>query len=132
MDDTEIKRAVSHFFKTKARAIAVQARLERARHKLNKVLPSTADATQLAVFGLNLENLGLSTKLRNVLFREHRILYVAELVQKSSAELLLCTPGVGLESMNEIEDALARHGLKLGMTLTNWPPPGLGLEANGD
>jgi hypothetical protein len=62
----------------------------------------------------------LSVRTANCL-KNDGIVYLSELVQKTQAELLR-TDNFGLRSLNEIIEALKPLGLRLGMTVKNWPP----------
>src|SRR3546814_15948828 len=46
---------------------------------------------------------------------------IGDLVQKTEAEMLR-TPNFGRKSLNEIKEALAGMGLRLGMDIPGWPP----------
>ena len=64
------------------------------------------------------EELELSVRTANCLKNE-KIIYVGELIQKTDAEMLR-TPNFGRKSLDEINGALARMGLHLGMKVPNW------------
>jgi DNA-directed RNA polymerase subunit alpha len=49
------------------------------------------------------------------------IVYVSDLVRKTEAELLRM-PNFGRNQLNEIKDALAQVGLRLGMDVPDVPP----------
>tara|TARA_Y100000991_G_C21948709_1_gene338692 strand:- start:683 stop:1519 length:837 start_codon:yes stop_codon:yes gene_type:complete len=67
------------------------------------------------------EDLELTVRAANCLKAEH-IHYIGELVQKAEVDLLK-TPNLGRKSLNEIKSLLAKHGLCLGLQLSNWKPP---------
>lgn len=50
--------------------------------------------------------------------------FVGDLIQREEADLLR-TPNLGKKSLTEIKEALAQHGLSLGIRLESWPPAGL-------
>ncbi|ROO29666.1 DNA-directed RNA polymerase subunit alpha [Salinisphaera orenii MK-B5] len=67
-----------------------------------------------------IEDLELTVRSTNCLKAED-IHYVGDLVQRTETELMR-TPNLGKKSLTEISEVLAEHGLKLGMTVENWPP----------
>lgn len=67
-----------------------------------------------------IEDLELTVRSTNCLKAED-IHYVGDLVQRTDTELMR-TPNLGKKSLTEISEVLAEHGLKLGMTVDNWPP----------
>ena len=71
----------------------------------------------------SIDDLGLSGRSVNSLKAED-IHYVGDLIQRAEQDLLR-TPNLGKKSITEIKDALAQHGLSLGMRLESWPPAGL-------
>jgi DNA-directed RNA polymerase subunit alpha len=70
-----------------------------------------------------IDELELSGRSVNSLKAED-IHFVGDLIQHSEQDLLR-TPNLGKKSLTEIKEALAQHGLSLGMRLESWPPPGL-------
>lgn len=71
----------------------------------------------------SIDELDLSGRSINSLKAED-IHYVGDLIQRSEQDLLR-TPNLGKKSITEIKEALAQHGLSLGMQLESWPPAGL-------
>lgn len=69
---------------------------------------------------MKVEELELSVRSANCL-KNDNIVYIGDLVQKSESEMLK-TPNFGRKSLNEIKEVLTHMGLKLGMSLDNWPP----------
>lgn len=67
-----------------------------------------------------IEDLELTVRSTNCLKAED-IHYVGDLVQRTETELMR-TPNLGKKSLTEISEVLAEHGLKLGMTVEDWPP----------
>ena len=67
-----------------------------------------------------IEDLELTVRSTNCLKAED-IHYVGDLVQRTETELMR-TPNLGKKSLTEISEVLAEHGLKLGMSVENWPP----------
>ncbi|WP_349256994.1 DNA-directed RNA polymerase subunit alpha [Salinisphaera sp.] len=67
-----------------------------------------------------IEDLELTVRSTNCLKAED-IHYVGDLVQRTETELMR-TPNLGKKSLTEISEVLSEHGLKLGMTVENWPP----------
>lgn len=67
-----------------------------------------------------IDDLELTVRSTNCLKAED-IHYVGDLVQRTETELMR-TPNLGKKSLAEISEVLAEHGLKLGMTVENWPP----------
>lgn len=65
--------------------------------------------------------LHLSTRASNCL-KSERIHYVGELAQWTVSQLQL-VPNLGEQSLRNIEEGLARHGLSLGMQVSNWVSP---------
>jgi DNA-directed RNA polymerase subunit alpha len=56
--------------------------------------------------------------------RAENLHFVGDLVKTTEAQLLR-TPNLGKKSLGEIKQALQLHNLHLGMSVRNWPPPGL-------
>jgi len=71
----------------------------------------------------------LSPRTSNTL-RTDGIYYVGELVQRTENELL-SIPNMGKKSINELKDAVAQHGLELGMHLPGWVSPDEYLPPSG-
>ncbi len=67
-----------------------------------------------------LEDLELSARSTNCLKTE-TIYCIGDLIQRSENDLLKA-PNLGKKSLNEINEVLARHNLKLGTVLEGWPP----------
>jgi len=67
----------------------------------------------------SVEELELSVRSANCL-QNANICYIGELVQRTDAEMLK-TKNFGRKSLNEIKDLLEEMGLKLGMTIENFP-----------
>lgn len=67
------------------------------------------------------DDLELTVRSANCLKAEN-IYYIGDLVLKAEADLLK-TPNLGKKSLTEIQTVLASHGLSLGMSIDNWPPP---------
>ncbi|MDT0636118.1 DNA-directed RNA polymerase subunit alpha [Spectribacter hydrogenoxidans] len=67
-----------------------------------------------------IDELDLTVRSTNCLKAEN-IHYVGDLVQRSENELMK-TPNLGKKSLTEISEVLSEHGLKLGMSLEDWPP----------
>jgi len=70
----------------------------------------------------SVEELELSVRLANCL-KNANIRYIGELVQRTEQEMLK-TKNFGRKSLNEIKEVLTEMGLKLGMKLEGWSPPG--------
>lgn len=66
------------------------------------------------------DNLELTVRSANCL-KHLDINYLGDLVQFSENDLLR-TPNLGKKSLTEIKELLDDRGLKLGMTIDNWPP----------
>lgn len=66
------------------------------------------------------DNLELTVRSANCL-KHLDINYIGDLVLKNESELLK-TPNLGKKSLTEIKELLEVRGLRLGMTLDNWPP----------
>jgi DNA-directed RNA polymerase subunit alpha len=66
------------------------------------------------------DNLELTVRSANCL-KHLDINYLGDLVQFSEGELLR-TPNLGKKSLTEIRELLDARGLRLGMTIENWPP----------
>lgn len=66
------------------------------------------------------DNLELTVRSANCL-KHLDINYLGDLIQFSENELLR-TPNLGKKSLTEIKELLEARGLKLGMTIENWPP----------
>ena len=69
----------------------------------------------------SVEELELSGRSANCL-QNANIRYIAELVQRSEAEMLK-TKNFGRKSLKEIKEILAEMNLSLGMKLEGWEPP---------
>ncbi len=76
------------------------------------------------------DELELSVRAANCL-QNANIRYIYELVQKTEQEMLK-TKNFGRKSLNEIKEVLAGMGLRLGMKLENFPPPGWDPEKRND
>jgi len=72
------------------------------------------------------DELELTVRSANCLKGEN-IHYIGDLVQRTEIDLLR-TPNLAKKSLQEIKEVLESHGLKLGMRLFSWPPPGLRRE----
>jgi len=70
----------------------------------------------------SVEELELSVRSANCL-KNANIRYIGELVQRTEQEMLK-TKNFGRKSLNEIKEVLTEMGLKLGMKLEGWSPPG--------
>lgn len=66
------------------------------------------------------DNLELTVRSANCL-KHLDINYLGDLIQFSENELLR-TPNLGRKSLTEIKELLDARGLRLGMTIENWPP----------
>lgn len=66
------------------------------------------------------DNLELTVRSANCL-KHLEINYLGDLIQFTENELLR-TPNLGKKSLTEIKELLDTRGLKLGMTIENWPP----------
>jgi hypothetical protein len=75
------------------------------------------------IFLAPVDELELTVRTSNCL-RAQSLFTIGDVVQKQKYELL-CIPNLGKKSMEELEEALARVDLKLGMTLKNFPPSDL-------
>jgi DNA-directed RNA polymerase subunit alpha len=74
-----------------------------------------------------IDTLELSVRSLNSL-KSERVKTIGDLVQKTENDLMK-TPNLGRKSLNEIKEALAAHGLTLGMNLENWPQSSESAEA---
>jgi hypothetical protein len=72
---------------------------------------------------VKVESLALPTRTHHAM-RDDDIIYVADLVQKTEAEMLR-TPNFGRKSFDAVKAILTAMGLSFDMTLKNWhrPPP---------
>ena len=59
--------------------------------------------------------------------KAENINYIGDLIQRTEVELLR-TPNLGKKSLTEIKEVLESHGLALGMTVENWPPPSIAQD----
>jgi DNA-directed RNA polymerase subunit alpha len=66
------------------------------------------------------DELDLTVRSANCLKAE-QIYYIGDLVQRSEQDLLR-TPNLGRKSLNEIKEVLTEKGLKMGISIKNWPP----------
>lgn len=66
------------------------------------------------------DELDLTVRSANCLKAE-QIYYIGDLVQRSEQDLLR-TPNLGRKSLNEIKEVLTEKGLKMDVTIKNWPP----------
>lgn len=74
------------------------------------------------------DNLELTVRSANCL-KHLDINYIGDLVQKSETELLR-TPNLGKKSLTEVKELLEVRGLRLGMTVDNWPPASIKKKNN--
>jgi len=84
-----------------------------------KAKPSIADLAVHPLFLQPIDTLELSARSLNSL-KSEGVKTIGDLVQKTESDLMK-TPNLGRKSLNEIKEALAVHGLTLGMSLENWP-----------
>lgn len=83
--------------------------------------PRDVDARTLPILSRPVDDLELNTWPSNCL-KAIDIYYIGDLVCKTEDELRH-VPNFGRKSLNYVNDALATHGLTLGMALTNWQRP---------
>lgn len=86
----------------------------------NKLAKAKDDPEIDPVFLELVDNLELTVRSANCL-KHLDINYLGDLVRFSENELLR-TPNLGKKSLTEIRELLDARGLKLGMTIENWPP----------
>lgn len=91
---------------------------EKTMNILSQVKPNVQDITQ--ALNIKIDDLELSVRSANCLKAEN-ILYLADLVQKTEAEMLK-TPNFGRKSLEEIKLILNSLGLSFGMKIENWKP----------
>ena len=72
------------------------------------------------IFLCAVDELELTVRSANCL-KQEKIYYIGDLVQRTEQSLFK-TPNLGKKSLYEIKEVLAKHKLKLGVTLENWPP----------
>jgi DNA-directed RNA polymerase subunit alpha len=91
------------------------------------IQPSVAKLVKVAeepevdpIFLELVDNLELTVRSANCL-KHLDINYLGDLVTYSESELLR-TPNLGKKSLTEIKELLDARGLRLGMTIENWPP----------
>lgn len=82
--------------------------LERIQHTYRDILLAPVD------------ELPFTIRTSNCLTTEN-IVYIGDLVQRSSKELLRIN-NLGKKSLQEIEETLAEYNLKLEMKVKDWPP----------
>jgi len=84
-----------------------------------KAKPSISNLAVHPLFLQPIDTLELSARSLNSL-KSEGVKTIGDLVQKTESDLMK-TPNLGRKSLNEIKEALAVHGLTLGMSLENWP-----------
>ena len=80
------------------------------------------DVSHQKVLMEKVEMLELTVRSQNCL-RQENIRYVGELVQQNREDFMRNTPNLGKKSLLEIEHALAKHQLALGMEIPGWKAP---------
>ena len=88
-----------------------------------ETVPAHAESEMEPILLCPVDDLELTVRSANCLKAES-IYYVGDLLQRTEVELLK-TPNLGKKSLTEIKNVLALKGLSLGMSIDNWPPPGL-------
>jgi hypothetical protein len=94
---------------------------ERFKNPVSAPLPEGEKLNNVALTPLR--DLDLSPRTRNRLVNEN-LVFVGDLVHRTRAELKRIVI-LGETAIVEIEHALARLGMKLGMEIPEWPPSGL-------
>ncbi|MGU9952151.1 MAG: DNA-directed RNA polymerase subunit alpha [Gammaproteobacteria bacterium WSBS_2016_MAG_OTU1] len=79
------------------------------------------DTSHNPIFSEKVEILELTVRSQNCL-RQENIRYIGELVQKKEREMMR-TPNLGKKSLLEIQQALGKHSLEIGMEMSNWKAP---------
>jgi hypothetical protein len=89
---------------------------------LSNQISSAFDAISFnPMYVRKVDELLLSVRSANCLKNEN-IVYIGDLVQKKDFEIIR-SPNMGRKSLSEIEEALARKGLQLGLDeVPGWPP----------
>ena len=88
-----------------------------------EAVPAHAESEMEPILLCPVDDLELTVRSANCLKAES-IYYVGDLLQRTEVELLK-TPNLGKKSLTEIKNVLALKGLSLGMSIDDWPPPGL-------
>ena len=88
-----------------------------------ETVPAHVESEMEPILLCPVDDLELTVRSANCLKAES-IYYVGDLLQRTEVELLK-TPNLGKKSLTEIKNVLALKGLSLGMSIDNWPPPGL-------
>ena len=88
-----------------------------------ETVPAHAESEMEPILLCPVDDLELTVRSANCLKAES-IYYVGDLLQRTEVELLK-TPNLGKKSLTEIKNVLALKGLSLGMSIDDWPPPGL-------
>lgn len=88
-----------------------------------ETVPAHAESEMEPILLCPVDDLELTVRSANCLKAES-IYYVGDLLQRTEVELLK-TPNLGKKSLTEIKNVLESKGLSLGMSIDNWPPPGL-------
>lgn len=109
-------------FVRKSKEAEIQAAKEKERERRGIEEKNREKAEQKKILDSTLEFLNLRQRAFNVLTGKGNVRYVGELVSQSSQRLLKI-PGMGRNSMNEIQEALGEHDLYLEMDLDGWTPP---------
>ncbi len=97
--------------------------LDKDLNTASKEIEEEKEETIDTILLKSVDILALSPRASNCLKAEN-IHFIGNLVTKTQEELLL-TPHLGKRSLSELVKKLELHGLKLGTTVNNWPPPDL-------
>ena len=80
------------------------------------------DPVRAALLSQSVDLLELTVRPRNCL-KSINIRYIGELVQQNEQELMRKTAHLGKKSLLEIQQALGKHSLTMGMEMPNWKAP---------